>query len=237
MLKKAIKKANAILFPEQLGLLRELHYASVFKDAIVNCDWLVDKTFISSGWSAGYPFLYVLYRTLNNVCPKTILEFGLGETTRISFQYNKAFTGSELTVIDENKDWIDYYAKEIKGVEKNVIHLSVKQKNVSGYKVCEYENLGTIVSKKKYQLVIVDGPTGSKRFSRHQIVDLVDQDCLADDFIIFMDDINRKGEKDTVKDLFKKFKQKGIAFSHINYSGIKGTKLICAPRYNFLLSL
>ena len=52
----------------------EAVWAHIFHDTIVESTWLKDKTFSPGRWAVGYPYLYVMYRILNEVHPKRILE-------------------------------------------------------------------------------------------------------------------------------------------------------------------
>src|SRR5690554_7298280 len=64
-------------------ILQELNWSNVFNNTISDSEWFKNKS-ISPGRSAvGYPLLYVLYRILNDVKPLNILEFGLGQSTKI----------------------------------------------------------------------------------------------------------------------------------------------------------
>jgi hypothetical protein len=53
-----------------------------------------------------------------------------------------------------------------------------------------------------------------------------------------MDDSGRSGEKDTIKEICKIFKNRNIKYLIKNYSGEKDDHtIICSEDFNFLLSL
>ena len=62
-------------------------WAEIFNNVISNSSWLTNKSFSAGRWAVGYQYLYVVYRILNEVRPKNILELGLGQSTRLFGQY------------------------------------------------------------------------------------------------------------------------------------------------------
>ena len=81
------KTAEDTLLKDLKGRQSEVLWGEIFRDTIVNSIWLKDKSFSPGRWAAGYPFLYALYRVLDEARPKRILELGLGQTTRMIGQY------------------------------------------------------------------------------------------------------------------------------------------------------
>ena len=57
-----------------------------------------------------------------------------------------------------------------------------------------------------------------------------------DEFIILMDDCDRKGEMDTVNDLIKLLNKKNIKFYTRKYIGLKDQLLIVTEKYKFTTS-
>lgn len=58
-------------------------WANIFNNTISNSPWLKDKSFSPGRWGVGYAYLYVMYRVLNEIRPRRILELGLGQSTRM----------------------------------------------------------------------------------------------------------------------------------------------------------
>ena len=88
-----------------------------------------------------------------------------------------------------------------------------------------------------YDLIIIDGPWGSPNYSRSDIIDVIKNNLLSDEFIILMDDSDRLGEQQTLVELKELLSQKAIEYSEGIYSGEKSTSIICSKKYNFLISL
>lgn len=215
----------------------EVYWGLVFNNAIAGSKWLENKTFNPGRWAAGYPMLYILYRIYNDIKPKQILELGLGESTRLAYQYSKYNPASCLTIIEQDINWLKFFSNEIYNIEPNTILIEIEKRSIEGHDVYHYQNLPEKLGSKKFDLINVDGPWGSVNYSRHQIVDLVEKDFLAEKFIILLDDYNRNGEKQTAERLREMLKRKNIPFVEGVYSGMKQTLIICSPSFQFLTSL
>jgi hypothetical protein len=100
-----------------------------------------------------------------------------------------------------------------------------------------YGGLPDAVSGEKFDLVLVDGPIGSPHYSRYQFADIIENDLLADQFVMIMDDANRQGEKQTLQDAEDALRRKGRDYIRAVYSGEKDIVLICSPGWRFLATL
>ena len=87
----------------------EAVWANVFHDATVGSDWLTDKAFWQGRASLGYQAMYVVYRILNEIRPKRILELGLGQSTKLISQYVWANADVLHTVVENNEAWIRFF--------------------------------------------------------------------------------------------------------------------------------
>lgn len=110
----------------------ECRYGNIFSSYITNHSWLQDNSFAPSGAAANYSFLYILLKILDIISPSSILELGMGETSKITSQY--AFhTGKKLLLVEDSPVWIDLVWK--KNLSKyrcsNINMVESKTKNVS----------------------------------------------------------------------------------------------------------
>ncbi len=233
---KTIKNSLISDIPTSKRNTNELVWAQVFNSSITGSSWLKNASFSPGRWAVGYPGLYILYRIYNDVKPASILEFGLGESSKLLLQYHKSHI-SEITIVDHNQEWVDYFSQAYDNVNDVVTLLPTTYKTIQGSKTLTYNNLEKILHPKCYNLIVIDGPYGSNTFSRSQIIDLVTNDCLAEDFIIVMDDYNRPGEVQTMNEVQILLKQKGYTFKTGIYSGQKDTFILCSPKYQYLCEL
>lgn len=217
--------------------VKEQNWGLRFSFAIRDSQWLKKTGFNPGRWAIGFPAMYALYRVINEMRPRSILEFGLGESSKFTCQYKKAFEETELTIIEQDADWLSVFDQHIFPVKENVRLLPIEKEKRLG-KICyAYENLIPTIEGRKYDLIIIDGPWGSKQFSRSQILDIIERDLLEKDFVILMDDICRYGERQTLELIFLLLKQKGIIYYKGIYKGEKETCVICSEKYRFLSSI
>ncbi|MDR2865578.1 MAG: hypothetical protein LBV68_08220 [Spirochaetaceae bacterium] len=66
--------------------------ALLFSNTIIDSVWLKYKSFSPGGWAMDNAALFTLYRILNDMSPQNILEFGLGQSSKMIHQY-AAFDG------------------------------------------------------------------------------------------------------------------------------------------------
>ena len=90
----------------------EAVWAQIFNNTISESLWLKDKTFSPGRWAVGYPYLYVMYRVLNETRPKRILELGLGQSTRMIAQYAAAFQDVEHIVVEHDPEWVEFFCND-----------------------------------------------------------------------------------------------------------------------------
>ena len=87
-------------------------------------------------------------------------------------------------------------------------------------------------------MISIDAPFGTPCYiyARTDILELL-PDCLKKDFVILLDDYNRKGEQNMIKLLKEKLEDKQIEYCECIYSGNKDTFVITSLKYKFLVSL
>ncbi len=225
---------NQLLFDKKLS---ETNWAMVLDFAIRDSDWFKKQSLNPGRWAMGFPALYILFRVLNDIKPKNILEFGLGESTKLTFQYHQHFSLTKLTVVEHNEEWVEFFSNEVYNIRNNVQVLPVTKKLINGFECNAYENLMTKLSGNLYDLVVIDGPIGTLNYSRYQMAEIIENDLLAESFVILLDDANRPGEKQTIAAACKLLESKNIKYRTGIYSGEKEMQLICSENYGFLATL
>jgi len=235
---KRIILENQKLHKNNLLHLKELEWANIYHDSIRGKEWLEKLPLNIGRWAGNYSFFYVLNRILNDYKPNSILEFGLGESSKFisTFLDNELFDTNHH-IIEQDKNWLESFNKkhQLSSRSKVSIHPLVK-KIVNKHEVNSYEKLGSTVLQ-KYDLYIVDGPFGSKHFSRYDIVDLIRKSNENDEFIILIDDYQRLGEQETTNALVTILKEKGIPIYKTVYVGNKSVCLLGTEKYKSIESL
>lgn len=215
---------------------KEILAAITFTNAIQQSEWLKDKSFFPGGWAVEYTFLLNLYRVLNHHQFKNILEFGLGQTSRMIHQYAN-FYKVHATTVEHDEEWAKFTKKDTKEAYPiNVKLLSLETIDYKGFSTRTYKNIEKEFHNQKFDFILVDGPFGSDHYSRSQIIQLAENN-LAETFCIIIDDCGRNGEKETLEEIKKNMRKKGIeAFSTIYY-GKSDFALLCSKNLHFLTSL
>ncbi len=233
---KSIVKAP-VSFYKQIKLTNklcsEVLYANYFHDCIKNSNWLLNQTFRPSKGAANYSFLFLLFNVLENSNVKNILELGLGQSSKVTTQYVKnKCPEAKLTIIDNNKNWIDTFAPTLD--KSSNIKIELRDIEKLPDKSLRYKAENFVQKNEKFDLVIIDGPLGmSQKTPRSNILDLI-PDNLSDNFIIILDDYERAGEKHTAKLIFKKLKALNINFNTSVTSGMKRQLLITSGECGYL---
>ena len=218
--------------------LAELEWAHIYHDTIKDREWLKNLSLSPGRWAANYSFLYIIVRILSEYKPKRVLEFGLGESSKIvsSFLENALHESSHL-IIEQDQNWIESFQSRFNLSPKSVIlYLPLDEKNIKGFPVTSYNNIKGKVTE-IFDLYIIDGPFGSENFSRYDIHLLAEKLNVDDEFIIIIDDYNRQGEKETVTDLLNQLAAKGLKMHTGVYKGNKSQIIIATKKYRFATSM
>ena len=215
-------------------------WADVFSQTVANSPWLTDKTFSPGRWAVGYPYLYVMYRVLNETKPKRILELGLGQSTRMIAQYAAAHEGVEHFVVEHDPDWIEFFTNDFAlPAATQIVQLPwdfVPYKDAASVRV--YGGFSEQFAGQRFDFISIDGPLGGdmKEYARIDVLQLLPA-CLSEEFVIMMDDCERAAEKKTLCEMEETLKNNAVAFKRGRYSGNKDTVLITAEKNSFLTSM
>lgn len=219
-----------------IGFNEEILKSQIFNSAICDCEWLRIKNVCPSGWAANYNLLYTIFRILNNARPQSILEFGLGQSSKLIHQYANYYNVSAITGEHDAK-WISFFENDKRGdYPINILPLEVEMTNFKGYKTRTYKDITELLKGRKFDFIFVDGPIGSEHYSRSQIIDIA-KNNLKDSFCIVIDDYERNGEKETTQELMKSLRENNVDFCTAIYRSTREHILICSKDLHFLTSL
>lgn len=235
---KKIILDNKIKQRNILYQVKENHWADVYHDSIKGVPFLQTLSLNIGRWAGGYPFFYVLNRVLKDFRPESILEMGLGESTKfVSLYLDNYLTNTNHNVLEQDEKWVSFFNENFQLSEKSKIVLSpLITKTINNFKVNSYKDL-SVVENEVYNLYLIDGPFGSDNISRYEIVELSKKFKKGDEFIIIMDDYNRMGEQNTINKLLDVLNSKGITFYSNIYSGLKSVFILGTEKYKHVRSL
>ena len=148
-------------------------------------------------------------------------------------------------IVEHDPDWINFFMKQY-GSDYDIHQISllinvpfqisdkiiVKEANI-------YDGFDKwLLTKEKFDFVSIDGPFGNKKYSRPQMMELLYQDRLKDDFVIMVDDVQRKGEQNTIRLFIDELNKRKNGNYYINiYNGSKKHCIITTGKYKFLTTL
>ena len=224
---EAVKKANEVI------------WGQIFNNTITESKWLVDKTFSPGRWAAGYQFLYVLYRALNEMKPKKILELGLGQTTRMIAQYAAADGQVLHRVVEHDAEWAGFFKRDFAvSPQTEIIQLPLIKKRYQGEKLYAYQDFKKTLANNKFDFISIDGPFGflSKEYARMDILELL-PNCLEKSFVIMIDDYDRAGEQHTINLIKQILDKASISYAFGKYEGEKHLAIIASSDLKFLCSM
>ena len=235
---KKIILDNKIKQRNILYQVKENHWADVYHDSIKGVPFLQTLSLNIGRWAGGYPFFYVLNRVLKDFRPESILEMGLGESTKfVSLYLDNYLTNTNHNVLEQDEKWVSFFNENFQLSEKSKIVLSpLITKTINNFKVNSYKDL-SVVENEVYNLYLIAGPFGSDNISRYEIVELSKKFKKGDEFIIIMDDYNRMGEQNTINKLLDVLNSKGITFYSNIYSGLKSVFILGTEKYKHVRSL
>lgn len=220
----------------------ELVWSQVYHDTIRGSEWLSQEQPFSPGRGAiGYPVMYVMYRVLNEIRPKSILEMGMGQSTKMIGSYAAFMDGkSRHYVVEHDPEWINFFTNHFKLAEATeIVKCDITDVNVEvdgkTTNITSYVGLKEQIEGKKFDFIFIDGPYGyrSPDYSRVDILDVLPQ-CLEEQFVIMMDDCDRNGEMNTCNMIMLVLKESGIPYCVGKYSGEKDTIIITSADLKFL---
>lgn len=213
----------------------ENYWANVYHDTIATSSWLQDKSVSPGRWAVSYIVLYVLYRILDEIKPTSILECGLGQSSKLTIQYTDAHK-TNLMICENNPEWLSFFQKQFPTADKYTTLLDKETVHiVPEYESNTYTGFKSAIGNKKFNLVLVDGPLGSQHYSRPEILDVVKN--LDKSFVILLDDMNRSGERETWDLLKRKLTEQNILFKEKIYTSDKHLGLLCSPDLEYLTTL
>lgn len=221
-------------------LANEIAYAEIFKSTIEDSIWMSNKTFSPGRWAIGYQVLYILYRVLNEVRPKSILELGLGQSTRMVAQYVEASPEVYHRVVEHDSSWIDFFSKQYAlSPRSQIVQLDWDFINYNGAaNVRCYRDFSAQFNDQRFDLILIDGPLGGdmRDFSRVDVLRMM-PNCLSENFVILLDDAERVGEINTLREMEKSLKLANVEYSKGYYRGSKDLVVLAAKHLSFVTSM
>lgn len=213
---------------------RENIYQMSYLDLARRTEWLDYVPMASpDGGTASFSLLYILLSILRDSPVSHLLEFGVGQTSRLLIQYAQRFQKS-LTLIEHDEYWL----RDVVRCEQSVtaLHARLRQTIVAGKSIRWYD---CERPSETFDFVLVDGPMAhstTNRYNRLGVMNWLPQ-LLQDEFILIVDDSSRAGESLLVELAVSSFRSRGVAVLRKEFMGATSQTIIVTPglrKYLFL---
>jgi len=217
----------------------EIVWSQVFHDTVAQSTWFTDQALSPGRWAVGYPFLYVLYRVLDEMRPASTLELGLGQSTKIIAQHTAAVPGNRHRVVEHDRAWVEAFSQNYRLPDgSEIVHLEMIEVDApDGTPVRRYDGFQATLGQDRYDLIVIDGPFGFRQnYSRIDVLDLIPE-SLGDRFVIMLDDVERAGEQATIGLITEALDRAGIEYVATTYRGAKDVWVATHPDLAFFTSL
>ena len=147
--------------------------------------------------------MYLLSRLFDEHEIRSVIEFGSGEST--VFIDRAKHPAARHVCYEHDPVWHARVAARLTGCDYRLRPLAPTM--VAGRSVRWYQD----VEPQEFDLMLVDGPVGTERFSRFGCIELI-RSVAARDFLIIFDDYQRPGERDTVAHAVSLLRDAGVEF-------------------------
>lgn len=183
------------------------------------------------GGAAGPLLLYLLIRILDEMPVKNILELGAGQSTRLLDAWAQENQGHVVT-FEHDKLWADTVSSSINQNSTQVLHLPLVEMDTDRGKVNWYACPSDgVLPESGFDLVLVDGPVGSKNLSRYGIVEKVPE-LMGKEWVIVWDDLDRLSDLQSFAFFIEKLRANGLKHNHILLDGDRTVGIVYTEKYN-----
>lgn len=223
---------NSLNYVSEISLYaHEILYGMNFDRAISESSWLKRKDFAPGGMAVCSQYLYILYKILDSQKFKNLLDVGMGQTSKMMCQYADSNLEVNHTIIEADKEWIDFFTASQSMDYSKVELMEYETRKVNGSEVRCFSEFEQRLQDQKFDYISIDAPLGSELYSRVDILEILPQ-CLADSWIIMMDDVGRIGERNTLEKIRNVLEEHKIKYVEQQYSGADKSFVVLASYDN-----
>ncbi len=190
----------------------------------------IEDGFYPIGSAANHGLLYAITRAFAQFPIRSVLELGCGQSTLLLAALNRRLNEpASIRSVEQDPRWAERLRA---AVGHEVVTSELVPKTVRGRAIRHYGE-GYFDRGKTYDLVIVDGPSVAgpeTAMSRLGCLEVVEA-ALAADYIVIVDDAERKGEGALVDLLRAHFKARGAAFGETSIVAAKRQHIFCGGEF------
>jgi predicted O-methyltransferase YrrM len=191
----------------------------------------IEDAFYPIGSAASHGLLYAIIRAFAEFPITSVLELGCGQSTLLLAELDRKLNRSaSIRSVDQDSQWADRLRSR---VGHEVVVAELVPKTIRGHSIRHYRD-GYFDKAKAYDLVIVDGPSvaagAEAAWARLGCLEVLET-SLAPDFIVIVDDAERKGEGILVDLMRAHLKARGTAFGETSIIAAKRQHIFCGGEF------
>lgn len=190
----------------------------------------VTDVFYPVGGAANHSLLYIVARLLNEFEFDCIVELGAGQTSLLIDRMNDALERNcNIRTIEHDPSWA---ARLRNKVAHEIVDVPLRSKKVRGHNIDYYDITSAQVGP-GVDLFIIDGPPAEGAAIRHARLGAFDLvvPCLAEEFVIVIDDCERAGEAELVRMLAAHFEANRTKYVINSIRAAKSQTVFAAGRF------
>lgn len=173
--------------PERVG--QQLAFVNLYQQQREVYPWIPKLQYLIGG-SADPAFMSILIRALTENKFRSVLEFGAGQTTRLLSAWSVE-TGGTVFTVDHDLEWVAQSRRLTTSATHHVIHAPLRTgPQGDWYDLAAFKMQ---FPDAKADLIIVDGPVGTRRMSRAGFIEEF-PNVSGSQYVILWDDLNRFGD-------------------------------------------
>lgn len=206
--------------PRIEALHSEAIFQGLFNQQCLN--YGIRNDFYPVGAAATYSLMYLLVRIIKELPIEKVVELGSGQSTVLIDRLKEK--SCSHTAYENNSMWANVLRGRLSSCDYRERFLVPKLDYGISYQ--GYENIEIA----PFDLLLVDGPSGTDKFSRFTCMPLIEAN-IGREFIIVFDDALRTGEQDTIQHAATLLSKNKVDFK-LNYlSGRNTHAIITTPKY------
>lgn len=216
--------ASETLAPAATLQGREIIFQNLVHRALDRLE--IDEPLYPLRSAAGYSYLYLLIRLVEDLPVTRVLELGCGQSTLLLDRLGNRSGPLECVALEHDQAWLDRIRPR---VSTRLVHAPLVDREVLGHVTRTYET-GALADEGAFDVLLVDGPRGSRRRSRWGCLELMETH-LGEDFLIIIDDAERRGELETIGRALKLLDQRGRRYGSRFIRSVNSQFLIAGGRF------
>jgi len=210
------------VFPSARLFGSELIYQAIVHRELARLG--IDRPFYPVRSAATYSYLYLLIRICTELPVRSVLELGCGQSTLLLDELSR-MKNLEITSLEHDEGWAKRIATQCErvGLERRPL----ERRRLAG---ADAEVYDFDAADRRFDVLLVDGPRGTRRNSRRGALAFVES-ALAEDFIIIFDDAERRGELDTIGETLRHLDRRRIEYSTAMVRSVNSQFVIATPGF------